>query len=90
MKKVEALQSKDPEKPEKWEARDRKTTWLAYNRRADVILEPEGEASEQAYPNEVADVRILWEQQKPSLKAIMAASAQTTGTERASASNSGK
>lgn len=56
-KKVEALQSQDPEKPEKWETRQTRTTWLAYNRRADVILEPEGEASEVAYPNDVADAR---------------------------------
>jgi hypothetical protein len=58
-KKVEALQSQDPEKPEKWETRQVRTTWLAYNRRADVILEPEGKASAAAYPNDVADARIL-------------------------------
>ena len=51
-----------------------RTTWLAYNRRADVILEPEGEKSEEAYPNDVADARILWERRVPNLKAVMAAS----------------
>ena len=89
-KKVEALQSQDPEKPEKWETRSKKTTWLAYNRRADVILEPVGEASEMAYPNDVADARILWEQQMPKLKAVMTASAAQAGTEQASASSSGR
>ena len=85
-KKVEALQSQDPEKPEKWETRRIRTTWLAYNRRADVILEPEGETSEMAYPNDVADARILWEQHRPKLKAVMTASAAQAGTEQASAS----
>jgi len=88
-KKVEALQSQDPEKPEKWETRQMRTTWLAYNRRADVILEPEGEAAEVAYPNDVADARILWERRRPNLKAVMTASAAQVGTEQASASNSG-
>jgi hypothetical protein len=84
MKKVEALQSQDPEKPEKWETRHLRTTWLAYNRRADVILQPEGESAKVAYPNDVADVRILWEQSKPNLHAVMSASAAPAGTERAS------
>ena len=84
--KVEALQSQDPEKPEKWETRRIRTTWLAYNRRADVILEPEGETSEIAYPNDVADARILWELRRPNLKAVMTASAAQAGTEQASAS----
>jgi hypothetical protein len=88
-KKVEALQSQDPEKPEKWETRQMRTTWLAYNRRADVILEPEGEASAEAYPNDVADARLLWQQRMPNLKAVMTASAAQVGTEQTTASNSG-
>lgn len=86
IKKVEALQSQDPEKPEKWETRRLRTTWLAYNRRADVVLEPEGETSEVAYPNDVADARILWEQRRPALKAVMTASAAPAGVEQANAS----
>jgi len=85
IKKVEALQSQDPEKPEKWETRHLRTTWLAYNRRADVVLEPEGETSEVAYPNDVADARILWEQHRPALKAVMKASAGQAGMEQANA-----
>jgi hypothetical protein len=88
IKKVEALQSQDPEKPEKWETQHLRATWLAYNRRADVVLEPEGEASQEAYPNDVADARILWERRMPHLKAVMTASAAApAGTERASTSN---
>lgn len=87
-KKVEALQSQDPEKPEKWESRNLRTTWLAYNRRADVILEPQGESSEMAYPNDVADARVLWERRRPNLKAVLTASSEQPGTEQASASKS--
>lgn len=86
---VEALQSKDPEKPEKWETRHPRTTWLAYNRRADIILEPQGEQSTEAYPNNVADTRILWQQPMPSLKAVNLASKAPAGTEQARAGNSG-
>jgi hypothetical protein len=86
---VAALQSKDPEKPEKWEARHQRTTWLAYNRRADVILEPEGEHSTEAYPNDVADTRILWQQPMPSFKAVTLASKASAGTEQARAGGSG-
>ena len=88
-KKVEALQSQDPEKPEKWETRRMRITWLAYNRRGDIILEPEGEASEVAYPNDVADAQIMWELRKPNLKAVMTASATSMGTGQVRASNSG-
>jgi hypothetical protein len=87
--KVEALQSKDPQKPERWETRNRRTTWLAYNRRADVILQPKGEKSEEAYPNDVADTRILWQQPMPSLKAVMTASMVPVRTEQARVSGSG-
>jgi hypothetical protein len=83
--KVAALQAQDPEKPEKWEAKHPRETWLAYNRRADVILEPKGESPEVAYPNDVADTRLLWEQRRPSLKAVTTASVTLTGTEQASA-----
>jgi outer membrane protein OmpA-like peptidoglycan-associated protein len=89
IKKVEALQSQDPEKPEKWETRRLRTTWLAYNRRADVILEPEGQTSDVAYPNDVADARILWELRRPNLKAVMTASAAQPSTEQASVGHPG-
>lgn len=88
-KKVQALQSQDPEKPEKWETRNRKTTWLAYNRRADIILEPRAIPSAEDYPNDVADVRILWQRPMPSLgKLKMAEKSNITG-QPLSASTSG-
>ena len=73
-KQVAVLQAKDPQKPERWEAEHKKATWLAYNRRVDIILEPKGQDSTQAYPNDVASARILWERRFPALKAVVAAS----------------
>jgi hypothetical protein len=86
---VATLQSKDPKKPEKWEMRRKRTTWLAYNRRADVILEPEGQQSTEAYPNDVADTRILWQRPMPSLRAVNLASKTSSGTEQARAGDTG-
>jgi OmpA family/PEGA domain len=70
---VIALQSKDPEKPEKWMTKDNKTTWLAYNRRADVILQPRDIQSTEDYPNGVADARLLWQRPEPNLKKVQQA-----------------
>ena len=87
-KKVAALQSQDPEKPEKWETRHTKTTWLAYNRRADIILEPRDVQSTEDYPNDVAAARLLWQRPKPSLKKMRIAE-KLTGSLPLSASSSG-
>jgi outer membrane protein OmpA-like peptidoglycan-associated protein len=76
VKEVEKLQMKDPQKPEKGMMRSTKVTWLAYNRRVDVILEPTGQQSALVYPNDAPDSRILWEASEPSLKKVeMAAKA---------------
>jgi hypothetical protein len=87
--KVAALQSQDPEKPEKWETKHMKTTWLAYNRRADIILEPRAIQSAEDYPNDVADARILWQRLEPSLKKIKMAENATSSAQPLSASASG-
>jgi hypothetical protein len=48
----------------------KKATWLAYNRRVDIILEPAGQKSSQAYPNDTPDAHVLWQRQTPSLKSV--------------------
>ena len=70
MQKVQSLQSQDPAKPAKWETRHAKTTWLAYNRRADIILQPRDIQSTEEFPNGVADARLLWQRSMPSLKKV--------------------
>jgi hypothetical protein len=86
---VIALQSKDPEKPEKWMTKHAKTTWLAYNRRADVILQPRDIQSTEDYPNDVADARLLWQRPEPSLKKVQQAEQSNNRAQSLSASSSG-
>ena len=89
VKEVEKLQMKDSEKPEKWMMRQTKATWLAYNRRVDVVLEPNGQQSAEAYPNDEPDARILWVRKVPSLKAVESAAKMAASVEQARASSSG-
>jgi OmpA family/PEGA domain len=74
---VKELQAKDPQRPEMWMLRNRKVTWLAYNRRADVVLQPAGVQSAKMYPNDVPSARILWQRHVPSIKAVEVASRMT-------------
>jgi OmpA family len=70
---VENLQSQDPQKPQEWMNNRKRATWLAYNRRVDIILEPSGQESTEAYPNDAPDARVLWQRPVPSLKTVEAA-----------------
>jgi hypothetical protein len=73
-KAVEKFQSEDPEHPQKWMTKRERDTWLAYNRRVDIILEPKGQESADLYPNDAPAARIVWERKTPSLNAVEAAS----------------
>ena len=86
---VQNLQSQDPEQPQKWMLNREKATWLAYNRRVDINLEPAGQESTQAYPNDVPAARILWQRAQPSLKAVESASQTSQGTQQAQANRQG-
>jgi OmpA family/PEGA domain len=86
---VQELQSKDKQSPPKWMMNRKKATWLAYNRRVDIILEPAGQESAELYPNDAPAVRILWERPQPSLKAVELASRLPHGSEVAQVGNSG-
>jgi len=68
--RVEELQSQNTQKPQQWMTYRKKATWLAYNRRVDIILEPAGQKSSQAYPNDTPDAHVLWQRQTPSLKSV--------------------
>jgi hypothetical protein len=71
---VQQLEQKDGQHPPKWMATHAHATWLAYNRRVDLVVEPEGVRSVEAYPVAATDVRLLWERPVPPMKAVMAAS----------------
>lgn len=64
---VDQLQTQNPAKPEKWMMRQVKNTWLAYNRRVDIILQPTGQESTKFYPDGASDAKILWQLPRPSL-----------------------
>lgn len=81
---VANLQSENTQPPQKWMAKRKKATWLAYNRRVDILLEPKGQESTQAYPNDAPDARLLWQRPVPSLKVITSASLLSGGNEQAS------
>lgn len=72
-KEVVKLQSEDPQHPQKWMTKQERATWLAYNRRVDIILEPKGQKSADLFPNDAPSARIVWERRIPSLKAVEAA-----------------
>jgi OmpA family protein/PEGA domain-containing protein len=89
-KKVEMLQAKNPHKPEKWMTRDKRATWLAYNRRVDIVLEPQGQQSAEIYPDDAPDARILWARKEPSLKRVEAAAKTSVSVAQAHTSSGGK
>src|SRR5580704_8118205 len=63
---VSDLQTRNPNQPpEKW-VRDSRATWLAYNRRVDIVLMPANTESVPLYPNQAPDSQILWQKPKPA------------------------
>jgi OmpA family/PEGA domain len=67
---VQQLQAKDPQSPPAWMTKHQKATWLAYNRRVDIVREPDGQQSRRTFPNDSPYARILWERPQPKLKTV--------------------
>jgi hypothetical protein len=86
-KQVEKLQSQDTQPAEKWMTKRERATWLAYNRRVDIILEPKGQESTEAYPNDAPEARVLWQPPVPSFKAVESASKIPQGSEQSRVSS---
>ena len=53
--------------------KNKQADWLAYNRRADIILLPSGKKSTQYFPHGADDSGIIWQMPKPPLKKVEAA-----------------
>jgi hypothetical protein len=67
---ISDLQARNPNQPpEKW-VRDSRTTWLAFNRRVDIVLMPGNAESVPLYPNQAPDSQILWQRPKPARSAV--------------------
>ena len=88
-KTMKALLSQSDAKPATWMTKNEKTTWLAYNRRADLVLEPTGQQSVKIYPRDVPDARIAWRRREPNMREVESASKTTAQGEQTSANLSG-
>ena len=58
------LQAKNPNQAPETRARNFRSTWLAYNRRVDVVLLPTNRESARFYPNTAPDSDVLWQRAK--------------------------
>jgi outer membrane protein OmpA-like peptidoglycan-associated protein len=69
---VKTLESTNPNAPPKMRMKDMHTDWLAYNRRADIVLLPSGKKSAQFFPHNADDAKLIWQMPKPPLKKVKA------------------
>ena len=70
---VGTLESTNPNAPPKARMKDKRADWLAYNRRADIVLLPSGKKSAQFFPHTADDSGLIWQVPKPALKKVEAA-----------------
>jgi outer membrane protein OmpA-like peptidoglycan-associated protein len=64
------LQTRNPNQPQQTRIRNFRATWLAYNRRVDIVLLPTNAESLRFYPNQAADSEILWQRSKPARSVV--------------------
>jgi len=67
---VSNLQMQNPNQPPKKWVRDSRATWLAYNRRVDIVLIPTNGEPVRLYPNGAPDSQLLWQIPKPARTAV--------------------
>lgn len=59
------LQARNPSQTPKDRIKNFRATWLAYNRRVDIVLLPTNTESARFYPQQAADSQIIWQRPKP-------------------------
>jgi hypothetical protein len=69
-KVVKDLETTNPSPAPKSRARNVQGYWLAYNRRADIVLLPSGKKSSQYFPNGADDSGIIWQIPKAPLSKV--------------------
>jgi hypothetical protein len=69
---VTTLESTNPNAPPKARLKDKRADWLAYNRRADIVLLPSGKKSAQFFPHSADDSKLIWQMPKPPLAKVQA------------------
>jgi len=60
------LQTRNPNQTPNKRIKDFRATWLAYNRRVDIVLLPTNAESARFYPQQAEDSEILWQRAKPA------------------------
>jgi hypothetical protein len=69
---VSTLESTNPNAAPKARLKDKRADWLAYNRRADIVLLPSGKKSAQFFPHTADDSKLIWQMPKPPLAKVQA------------------
>jgi flagellar motor protein MotB len=67
---VDQLQASNPNPPPEAHLKNTHASWLAYNRRVDILFLPSNKESERYYPNNAPDADILWQRAKPDRSVI--------------------
>jgi len=67
---VKALEASNPNTPPKARLKNAHGDWLAYNRRADIVLLPSGKKSVQFFPHTADDSGLIWQMPKPPLAKV--------------------
>jgi len=75
---VQQLQAESPFKAEQPKKESERATWLAYNRRVDVEIQPAEVQTSRFYPYQASDSQILAGTKWPSLKNVMKADQGST------------
>jgi flagellar motor protein MotB len=75
---VEQLEAKNPQQPAAGRASAPRPSWLAYNRRVDVAIEPAAMESARFYPHQANDSQLLYEPNRVTDSKIYEASQSGT------------
>jgi outer membrane protein OmpA-like peptidoglycan-associated protein len=67
---VSDLQARNPNQTPKERIHNFRATWLAYNRRVDIVLLPTNAESARFYPHQATDSQILWQTPKPARSVV--------------------
>jgi OmpA family len=73
---VQQLEGENPFKTDAAQKQKARTTWLGYNRRTDVEIQPADVQTTRFYPNQASDAELLMQRRLPSLKKVEDAQAQ--------------
>lgn len=67
---VDQLQASNPNPAPESHLKNPHASWLAYNRRVDILFLPSNKESERYYPNNAPDSNVLWQRAKPARSVI--------------------